>query len=96
MGAPLRHAGWSRLRVLAIVCATGLATPIAALVGYLAGANIATALPFCLALAAGALIYLISNEIIPETHSHGNEGTATLGLVFGFMITVTVIAMGAD
>jgi ZIP family zinc transporter len=96
MGAPLRHAGWSRGRVLGVVSATGLATPIAALAGYLAGAHLAAALPFFLALAGGALIYLISNEIIPETHSHGNEGLATLGLIFGFIITVTVIAIGGD
>jgi ZIP family zinc transporter len=96
MGAPLRHAGWSRARVLGAVTATGLATPIAALAGYGLGAHIGGALPFFLALAAGALIYLISNEIIPETHSHGNEGLATLGLVCGFVITVTVIALGGD
>jgi zinc transporter, ZIP family len=96
MGAPLRHAGWSRLKCLGIASATGLATPIGALIGFLAASHVAAALPFFLALAAGALIYLISNEIIPETHSHGNEGVATLGLVFGFMLTVTVKALGAD
>lgn len=96
MGAPLRHAGWSPWRCLVAVSATGLATPVAAVVGYLAAAHIGAALPFFLALAAGALIYLISNEIIPETHSHGNEGVATLGLVVGFMITVTVWSLGAD
>jgi ZIP family zinc transporter len=96
MGAPLRLAGWSRLRCLGAVTATGLATPVAALFGYLAAAQLGGLLPFFLALAAGALIYLISNEIIPETHSHGNEGVATLGLVFGFMVTVTVSALGGD
>lgn len=96
MGAPLRHAGWSRVRCLLAVSATGLATPIAALVGYVAAEHVGASLPFFLALAAGALIYLISNEIIPETHSHGNEGTATLGLVFGFMLTVMVLALGGD
>jgi ZIP family zinc transporter len=94
MGAPLLAAGWSRARALAAVTATGLATPVAALAGYALGAS--AGLPFFLALAAGGLIYLISNEIIPETHSHGNEGLATLGLVCGFVITVTVIALGGD
>jgi ZIP family zinc transporter len=94
MGAPLRHAGWSRLGSLAAVSATGLVVPAAALVGYLAASHIGGALPFTMALAAGALIYLTSNEIIPETHSHGNEGAATLGLVAGFLITVMVQALG--
>jgi ZIP family zinc transporter len=94
MAAPLRHAGWSRGKAFAIVAATGLATPIAAFFGYLAGTHAAAMLPFSLALASGALIYLISNEIIPETHSHGNEGVATLGLVAGFAVTIVVSSLG--
>jgi zinc transporter, ZIP family len=94
MGAPLRHAGWSRGRVLGAVSATGLATPIAAIVGYFAATYAVSVLPFFLALASGALIYLISNEIIPETHSHGNEGLATLGLVCGFALTIVVMSLG--
>jgi zinc transporter, ZIP family len=94
MAAPLRHAGWSRGKAFAIVAATGLATPIAAIFGYLAGTYAQAMLPFSLALASGALIYLISNEIIPETHSHGNEGVATLGLVAGFAVTIVVSSLG--
>ena len=94
MAAPLRHAGWSRPRVFLTVAATGLATPFAAVFGYLAGTHLVTLLPFALALASGALIYLISNEIIPETHSHGNEGLATLGIVCGFAVTIIVSSLG--
>jgi ZIP family zinc transporter len=94
MGAPLRHAGWSRARAFGVIAATGFATPLAAIFGYLAGTHAASMLPFSLALASGALIYLISNEIIPETHSHGNEGLATLGLVAGFAVTIVVSSLG--
>ncbi len=94
MGAPLRHAGWSRGRCLAVVSATGLVTPVAALVGYAAAHYLSGTMPFMLALASGALIALISNEIIPETHSHGNETQATLGLVAGFLVTILVISLG--
>jgi ZIP family zinc transporter len=94
MGAPLRLAGWSRAKSFLIVLATGLAVPFAAIVGYLATSHIAGALPFALALASGALIYLISNEIIPETHSHGNEALATMGLVLGFLVTILVRSVG--
>jgi zinc transporter, ZIP family len=94
MGAPLRHAGWSRGKVFLTVGATGLATPIAAMIGYFAATYATALLPFSLALASGALIYLISNEIIPETHSHGNEGVATLGLVCGFAVTIVVSSLG--
>jgi zinc transporter, ZIP family len=94
MGAPLRHAGMSRLRSFLLVSATGLVVPLAALVGYFAGTNIEGALPFFLALAAGALISLIFNEIIPETHSHGNEMEATAGLIVGFIVVLVVTSLG--
>jgi ZIP family zinc transporter len=94
MAAPLRHAGWTRTRVFLTVAATGLATPLAAILGYLAGTHLTALLPFSLAVASGALIYLISNEIIPETHSHGNESLATLGIVCGFAVTIVVSSMG--
>jgi len=94
MGAPLRHAGWSRTRCFLVVCATGLAVPLAAIVGWFAGEHSGDLLPFALAFASGALIYLISNEIIPETHSHGNEKLATLGLVAGFIVTIVVRSLG--
>ena len=94
MGAPLRHAGWSRTRCFLVVCATGLAVPLAATFGWFAGEHAGSLLPFALSLASGALIYLISNEIIPETHSHGNEKLATLGLMGGFIITIVVRSLG--
>jgi zinc transporter ZupT len=41
----------------------------------------------------GALIYVTSNEIIPESHSHGHEGTASAGLVLGFLLTMVLEAV---
>jgi zinc transporter, ZIP family len=92
MSAPLRKGGMARWRAFLLVTSTGFALPVAAV----AGAALSTrpaALPFLLALAAGALIYVVSNEIIPESHSHGNEGTATLGLVLGFLGVVLLQAL---
>ena len=94
MAAPLRHAGWSRGRCLLVVSATGLAVPLAATLGWVAGEHMGQLLPVALSLASGALIYLISNEIIPETHSHGNEKLATLGLMTGFLVTILVRSLG--
>jgi ZIP family zinc transporter len=93
MGAPLRQAGVSPLRGLLIVLLTGAAVPLGALVGNLVSASAATALPFVLALAAGTLIYVTSNEIIPESHSHGHEGTASAGVVAGFLVTMLIGAV---
>jgi ZIP family zinc transporter len=60
--------------------------------GALAGST-AAAMPFILALAAGTLIYVTSNEIIPESHSHGFEGTASSGVVLGFLLTMVLKAL---
>lgn len=84
MGAPLRKGGMPRWRSFLLITSTGLALPAAAVFGVLLSSQ-TEALPFFLAFAAGALIYVVSNEIIPESHSHGNEGTATFGLVMGFL-----------
>ena len=57
----------------------------------MAGVALAT-MPFVLALAGGTLT-LTSNEIIPESHSHGNEGIASAGLVAGFLLTISLEAI---
>jgi len=93
MSAPLRHEGVGRWRGFTIVALTGLVIPAAAVVGdLLAGVALAT-MPFVLALAGGTLTYVTSNEIIPESHSHGNEGTASAGLVAGFLLTMALEAV---
>lgn len=93
MGAPLRLSGVSPLRGLLIVAASGLAVPLGALVGSLLSAAALLAMPLILALAGGILIYVTSNEIIPESHSHGHEGTASAGVVAGFLLTMVLGAV---
>ncbi len=93
MAAPLRRGGLARGRLVALVAATGLA----AMAGFYLSAGIAGALPVALALAAGALLYLTCNEIIPESHSHANERSATFGLVVGFVFIIVLQALtGTD
>ena len=93
MAAPLRKSGMSPLGSLAMVSATGLVVPAGAVLGYGLSGMAVAALPFVLALAAGTLIYVTSNEIIPESHSHGHEGTASTGLIAGFLLTMLVSAL---
>jgi ZIP family zinc transporter len=93
MAAPLRRGGLGRLALIALVAATGMAVPIAAIAGYALSSSAAGALPPMLALAAGALIYLASNEVIPESHSHGNEVRATFGVVAGFVVIMLLQAV---
>jgi len=93
MSAPLRASGVSARRGFVIVALTGLTIPIAAGIGQAVAGVAATTMPFVLALAGGTLIYVTSNEIIPESHSHGNEGTASAGLVAGFLLTMLLEAV---
>jgi zinc transporter, ZIP family len=93
MAAPLRQGGVSPTRGLLVVGLTGLATPAATLIGFWTAEIAARSMPFLLALAAGTLIYITSNEIIPESHSHGFEGTASAGVAVGFGLTLVLRAV---
>lgn len=93
MGAPLRKGGLSPMRSLLLVTATGMVVPFGAALGYSLSGVALPALPFVLALAAGTLIYVTSNEIIPESHSHGHEGTASTGVIAGFLLTMVLGAL---
>lgn len=93
MAAPLRQGGVAAGRSVLIITLTGLATPLAAIAGGLLAGQTAPSMPFILALAAGTLIYVTSNEIIPESHSHGFEGTASSGVVAGFLLTMVLGAL---
>ena len=93
MAAPLRKGGVSPTRGLLTVTLTGLAIPLGALVGQLLASAATVAMPFVLSMAAGTLIYITSNEIIPESHSHGHEGTASTGVAAGFLLTMLLQAV---
>ncbi len=90
MAAPLKRGGFGRAGLVALVAATGLTVPLAAVAGYGLAHRSAGALPFMLAIGAGALLYLACNEIIPEAHSHGNERRATFGLLAGVVAIVVI------
>lgn len=88
--SPLIMAGIKKGRVLAIASFTGIIEVIGTMIGFFA-VSIATAiLPFALAFAGGTMIYVVSDEMIPETHSHGYERMATYSLLFGF-ITMLIL-----
>lgn len=78
-------AGYSRLFSFAIAAASGLIEPVASVFGSMMVAASAAMLPWGLAGAAGAMLFVVSHEIIPESHRRGHETLATGGLVFGFV-----------
>ena len=65
---------------------TGLVEVVGTLIGYFAVSVASAILPFALAFAGGTMLYVISDEMIPETHAHGNERGATYALFAGFCV----------
>jgi ZIP family zinc transporter len=80
----LRVTGISALRAALIAVGSGLMEPIGAVVGLGISSSFALGYPIALGLAAGAMIFVVSHEVIPETHRNGHETPATLGLMLGF------------
>lgn len=83
--APMRAIGMSRKRTLLYASLTGLVEVVGTFVGYAVSFS-AALLPFCLAFAGGTMLYIISDEMIPETHAHGAERAATYALLIGFCL----------
>jgi len=80
----LRVTGISALRAALIAVGSGLMEPLGAVVGLGISTSFALGYPVALGLAAGAMIFVVSHEVIPETHRNGHETPATLGLMLGF------------
>ena len=84
--APMLSAGLSKKRTLLYASLTGLVEVLGTLLGYFAVSIASVILPFALAFAGGTMLYVISDEMIPETHSHGSQRGATYALLFGFCL----------
>lgn len=86
--SPMLIAGVPKIRVFLIACFTGLVEIVGTMIGYGAVSVSNAILPFMLAFAGGTMIYVVSDEMIPGTHSHGYERQATYALLFGFMTMI--------
>lgn len=82
--------GASPLRAAGIALATGLVEPLGGLFGVIATTLAGTALPLALAGAAGAMLWVVSHELIPASHKPGREAAATAGLAAGFAVMMVL------
>ena len=82
---PMLASGISPKRTFLCAMATGLVEVVGTLIGYFAVTVASAILPFALAFAGGTMLYVISDEMIPETH-HDNESGATYALLVGFCV----------
>ena len=83
---PMLAAGVSPSRTFVCAFITGLVEVFGTLLGYFAVSIASAILPFALAFAGGTMLYVISDEMIPETHAHGEQRGATYALLAGFCI----------
>jgi len=92
---PLRREGISRLRSFWYGQLSGVVEPIAAIIGAVAVIMAQSILPYTLAFAAGAMFFIIVEEIIPESQSAGNTDLATMGTIVGFVVMMILdVAFG--
>ena len=83
---PLMREGYSKKETFNITLFTGLVEPIGGFIGVAAVSIALGMLGFGMAFAAGAMIFVVSDEIIPESHRKGHERAATFGVILGFMV----------
>jgi ZIP family zinc transporter len=86
----LRVIGLSAWPAVLLAAATGVMEPLGAVLGVGLTAGLALAYPIGLGLAAGAMIFVVSHEVIPETHRNGHQTPATLGLMAGFALMMVL------
>jgi ZIP family zinc transporter len=86
----MRGAGFTAARAVAVAALSGLLEPVGALLGVGLAGGVAVAYPIGLGLAAGAMIFVVSHEVIPETHRNGHQTPATLGLMAGFALMMVL------
>ena len=88
--APMLSAGVKPQRTFLLAMITGLVEVIGTFIGYFAVSFSTAILPFALAFAGGTMLYVISDEMIPETHAHGCERGATYSLIIGFLLMLVM------
>lgn len=95
VAAPLRREGWSRRKSFAYGQASGIVEPIAGVIGAAAVLWMRPILPYALSFAAGAMIYVVIEELIPESQLEKNTDTATVGAMLGFALMMALdVALG--
>ncbi len=93
--APMLSAGVKPKKTFLIAAATGVIEVLGTLLGYFAVSLSTAILPFALSFAGGTMLYIISDEMIPETHGHSDERGVTYALLVGFCIMlVTDVLLG--
>ncbi len=90
VSGPLRAAGLSRRKSFFLGQLSGLVEPVAGVLGALAVSRMISILPYALGFAAGAMIFVVVEEVIPESQQSGKSDLATIGLIIGFLLMMVL------
>lgn len=93
VAAALMSGGTSRMRAFVIALLTGLIEPVGGLVGALAVTVSQELLPWGFGFAAGAMLFVVSSEVLPETHTEGGEQSATFAVIVGFVAMMAIAVL---
>jgi ZIP family zinc transporter len=92
---PLKREGMPAVKAFLLGSASGLAEPVFGVLAVLLAGNIQPFMPWLLSFAAGAMMYVVVEELIPEAHLGEHSNTGTLGVMSGFLIMMVLdVALG--
>ena len=95
LSIPIRTDGKSRLKAFYWASMSAIVEPIGAVLGVVAVMTMTAILPYALSFAAGAMIFVVVEELIPDSQNNGNTDVATLGLMVGFVLMMILdVALG--
>jgi len=90
LGVFLMQSKVSKLKLLLIVTLTGLVEVVSAIIGYFTATYIQALIGYGLSFAAGAMLFIVYKELIPETHGHGYERSATYSFIIGLLVMIYI------
>jgi ZIP family zinc transporter len=95
VSVPLRGEGMSRAKSFWYGQLSGFVEPVAGVLGAAAVIMMQPLLPYALSFAAGAMIFVVTEEVVPESQRHGNTDLSTIGVLLGFVVMMILdVALG--
>lgn len=91
MAVPMKNGGMKSSRVLFYVILSGITTGIGAFVGKIIGGISQDVISICLTFAAGAMLYIVSGELIPESNTLNKGKWSTIGIIIGFILGLIAV-----
>jgi len=91
MAVPMKNGGMKSVKVIALVILSGITTGVGAFFGSLVGSISQSIISICLAFAAGAMLYVVTGELIPEANNLYKGRMSALGNIIGFLIGIIAV-----